>query len=281
MIIPLIQIERNVDLVINRLTNDMSILIKWFNDNFFIMNADKCHLLITNHDNDISINIDGEIINGSKTVKLLGVKIDSKLHFDDHVSNICNKVSQQLHALTRISNLMNKDKLRFILKAFIESQFSYCPLIWMFHSRTMNNRINRLHDRALRLVYKDTNLSFEELLEIDNSFTIHHRNLQRLAIKMYKVKNNLSPPFMKNIFPESENPYNLCAKPEFESYNIRTVYTGSETISYRGPKTWALVPDGIKNSISLNVFKRKIKEWKPVGCTCRICKVYIHGIGFI
>ena len=259
----------------------MSILIKWFNDNFFIMNADKCHLLITNHEEDISINIEGELIMGSKTVKLLGVKIDNMLQFDDHVSNICNKVSQKLHALARISNLMNKDKLKVILKAFIESQFSYCPLIWMFHSRTMNNRINRLHERALRLVYTDTNLSFDELLELDNSFNIHHRNLQKLAIEMYKVKNNISPPFMKNIFTESKNPYNICAKSEFESYNIRTVYNGSETISYRGPKTWELVPEETKWSVSLNVFKRKIKDWKPVGCSCRICKVYIHSIGFI
>ena len=163
----------------------------------------------------------------------------------------------------------------------LESQFSYWSLIWMFHGRTMNNRINRLHERALRLVYSDTNLTFEELLELDNSFTIHHRNLQKLAIEMYKVKHNLSPPFMKNVFPQSENPYNLCSKPEFESSNIRTVYNGSETISYRGPKTWALVPDEIKASVSLSVFKKKIKKWKPVGCTCRLCKIYVHSIGFI
>ena len=68
----------------------------------------------------------------------------------------------------------------------------------MFHNRTLNNKINRLHERALRLVYKDENLSFEELLDLDKSVTIHHRNLQRLAIEMFKVKNNLSPtPFQK------------------------------------------------------------------------------------
>ena len=159
---------------------------------------------------------------------------------------------------------------------------SKCIYVYMcICSRTMNNIINRLHERALRLVYTDTNLSFDEPLELDNSFNIHHRNLQKLAIEMYKVKNNISPPFMKNIFTESKNPYNICAKPEFESYNIRTVYNGSETISYRGPKTWELVPEETKWSVSLNVFKRKIKDWKPVGCSCRICKVYIHSIGFI
>ena len=63
----------------------------------------------------------------------------------------------------------------------------------MFHSRTLNNKINRLHERALRLAYADDKLTFQELLDLDKSITIHHRNIQKLAIEMYKIKNNLSP----------------------------------------------------------------------------------------
>ena len=63
------------------------------------------------------------------------------------------------------------------MKSFIESQFGYCPLVWMFHSRSLNNRINHIHERALRIVYKDYYSSFEELLEKDKSFTIHERNI--------------------------------------------------------------------------------------------------------
>ena len=161
-------VDSNLGVVLLKLNNDRSILMKWFNENYFVMNADKCRLLATNHAENVSITIGDEEIKGNKSVKLLGVIIDNELHFDEHVSNICKKVSCKLHALVPISNL--KDKLSLIMKAFIESQFSYCPLIWMFHSRTMNNRINRLHERALRLVYKNENLSFEELLEVDGSF---------------------------------------------------------------------------------------------------------------
>ena len=152
-----------------------------------MMNADKSHLLVTKCHENISIAVDREIIEASDKVKLLGVTIDNKLDFNEHVSNICKKVSTKLHALARISNFMNPQKPRMLMKAFIESQFSYCPLIWMFHSRLLNNRINKLHERALRLVYKDTTLTFEQLLEKDNSFTIHHRNIQKLAIEIYKV----------------------------------------------------------------------------------------------
>ena len=73
------------------------------------------------------------------------------------------------------------------MKAFIMSQFSYCPLVWMCRSRALNKQINKLHQRALRLVYDDRQSKFEELLNIDKSVTIHHKNVQMLATELYKV----------------------------------------------------------------------------------------------
>ena len=145
---------------------------------------------------------------------------------------------------------MNKEKLRTLAQAFIESQFVYCPLIWMFHNRTLNNKINRLHESTLRLVYNDHDSSFEELLLIDNSLTIHERNIQKLATEIYKVANNITPSFVKSIFPLSTNPYHLRNKQTYEVENIYTSKYGSETVSYMGLKTWALVPESIKNSVS-------------------------------
>ena len=172
----------------------------------------------------MSVDINGATIICQHTVTLLGIKIDNKLNFNGHISTICKKVSLKLHVLARVSRFMDQDKLRLLMKAFIESQFSYCPLVWMFHSRKLNNRINKLHERALRLVYKDSSSSFNQLLVRDNSFSIHDRNLQKLAIEIYKVKNNLSPSFMHSLFPDTENPYNLRSKPSFKTRNIRTVY---------------------------------------------------------
>ena len=161
---------------------------------------------------------------------------------------------------------MSTDKLRMVMKAFIESQFGYCPLVWMFHSRTLNNRINQLHERALWLDYKDTQSSFEDLLLNDKSFTIHHRNFQKLAMEMLKVKNNLSPSFMINVFPETTNPYNLPNAPTFNVSNTHTIYNCTETIFFRGPKTWAILSNDIKQSKLLADFQ-----------TWRMCVDCVHS----
>ena len=274
-------ISDSVEKLLDKLQLDSDILLPWFENNFLKLNPNKCKLLITNHPNGLCIKVGNEIVEAEKSVKLLGIKIDNELKFTEHVTDICKKANVKLHALARISYFMDKDKLRVLMKAFILSQFEYCPLIWMFHSRSLNNKINRLHERALRLVYKDINLSFSQLLDMDNSFTIHHLNLQKLATEMYKIKNNIAPCFMKFIFPIANNTYNLRNNPDFKRENIRTVTYGSETISHRGPEIWELVPNEIKHSASLDQFKNRIKQWKPIGCKCRICKIYIANVGFI
>ena len=107
-------------------------------------------------------------------VKLLGVYVDIRLDFDYHVSQICKEASKKLQALSRVSKYMDINKRRMLMKAFIISQLSYCSLVWMFHSRNSENSVNKIHNRALRLVYDDNPyLSFDDLLIKDKLVSIH------------------------------------------------------------------------------------------------------------
>ena len=90
-------------------------------------------------------------------------------------------------------NYMDLPKRRVLMKAFIASQIRFCPLIRMLHSRTLNKLINNIHERGLRLTYKDNQFSSKQLLEKDHSVTVHHKNLQVLVTEIFKVKNNLAP----------------------------------------------------------------------------------------
>ena len=108
----------------------------------------------------------------------------------------------------------------------------------------------------------------------ETSMTIHERNLQSLAIEVYKSINNSSPVIMKGIFDVKNIPYNLRSTSILCTRNVRTVKNGFNTLSFRRPKIWAL-------SNTLQEFKSKIRKWKPVGCDCNICKVYIPNLGFL
>ena len=129
------------------------------------LNTDKCHLLISGNKNEqMWAKLDRDIVWESNDVKLLGIPLHNNLKFDKHVSNICSKANRKLSALIRVVKFLPFKKRRILFKAFIESQFKYCPLVWMFHGRQTNDKINKLHERALRIVYYDTITSFEELL---------------------------------------------------------------------------------------------------------------------
>ena len=99
----------------------------------------------------------------------------SELKFEDHIKEFCLKVGKKINALCHISSYMSLENCRALMKAFIESQFNYCSLIWMLRSRTLNNKINHIHEKALRPLYPDYNSFFYELLDKDYTFTIHQK----------------------------------------------------------------------------------------------------------
>ena len=275
--------DTDLDTVLRRLEHDSLLAIEWFEANYMKLNADKCHLLVAGNKYEwISAKIGNQTIWESNEEKLLGINIDRNLNFETHVTNICKKANGKLTAIARYSKLIGFDKLRTLIKSFVESQFAYSPLVWMFHNRKVNSKINRLHERSLRLLYSDDVSTFAELLNKDMSFTIHQRNIQSIAIEMFKVKNSIGPVLLKDIFIERN--YNgpaLRTISDFVTPKINTVHYGEDTLAFFGSKIWNLIPSDIKYVDDLNVFKSLIRKWAPEKCPCRLCKQFVHGVGYI
>ena len=274
--------DQNLENVLSKLEQNSELAISWFNYNYMKMNTEKCHLIISGHKHEhLWAKIGDSIIWEENEVKLLGIKIDTQLKFDNHISDIYLKAGRKLSVLTRMIKYLDFYKRRILFKAFFESQFKYCPLVWMFHSRKTNNKINRLHERALRLIYNDYITPFAELLDKDNSFSIHHSNIQSLAIELYKVVNNLSEGTFKDIFEQVYNGPNLRSQTDIRHPLITTELYGKNSIRYYGPQIWNIIPLKIRNIDSLENFKLKIKKWKPVNCPCRLCRDYVPNLGFV
>ena len=141
------------------------------------------------------------------------------------------------------------------------SQFNYCQLIWMCHNRTKNTKINRLHERCQRLLYKDKKSYFHDLLEKDSSVSIHHRNLRALVTEMYRIYNGMAPEITTEIFPlRPQGQYNLRSWFNFTLPIVRTVNYGIESIRYLGPEIWESILANVKEVDTIERFKSGIKK---------------------
>ena len=152
--------------------DDCATLVAWFKD--LSLNADKCHLLFLGCNvEQMFASVGNAIIWEENSFKLLGIFIDSNLSLNEHAKTICKKASQKLTLLLRIANILPGEQRKILVNTFFDSQFNYCPLLWMSRSRSLNHKINRLHERSLRIAYNDYTATFEDLLAKARTVTIH------------------------------------------------------------------------------------------------------------
>ena len=279
--------DNEINEALRRLEHDTLIAIEWFGFNFMKLNQSKCHLLFAGHKYEhLFARVGESMIWESQREKLLGVHIDREMSLKYHVTNLCKKANQKLSALIRLGRYHDLDQRRLLMKSFVASQFGYSPLAWMFYDRGINNKINKIHERALKFVYQNESLNFEELLKLDNSVTIHHRNIQFLALEMFKAKNQCGTEIMDNLFirqynADSRMQTRYIARNDFHLPQVNTVHYGHDSLRFLGCKIWGLVPDQFKACQSVERFKDVIQNWVPEQCPCRLCMDYIAGVGYV
>ena len=173
---------KSVTDVIENLQSDQKLALKWFKDNQMMANPEKFQFMVPSK-NTININksivIDNKTIESSKLVKLLELTIGNKLNFGIYINNICKVASTKIKGLGRIS----------------------C-LVWMFCSKALQNKINKIQKRALRTVYNEPNLNLDKPVELDKGTTIHIKNIITLPTEVYKTTRGENPIFMNKSFTQ-------------------------------------------------------------------------------
>ena len=205
----------------------------WYDSNLLAGDLKKYQVLnlgFTQNDSNICVN-DAEILT-KDNITLLGVVLDSKLNFSEHIISICKKASQRTGVLMRLRNL------------------TYCHLVWHFCKASDTRKLERLQERGLTAVFKDNNSGYEQLLEKADLLTLLNRRLQDLCILMYKVKHKLCPAYINNIFKEPNSNYNL-RQAEISIPRYETVTYGKHSIRYLGPRLWIKLPKSTRDVTTL------------------------------
>ena len=261
---------RSLDEAQCEIENHSTMIINWFEINGMKMNPEKCHVIVfgnTKIDDDFTVQIGNASITPESEVTLLGITLDNKLDFTSHIPKICKGATNKINALLRIAKHLTMPQKKLLVNAFFYSHFNYCPHVWMFSTKDANNKLEKLHKRALQTIHSDYDsaLNYEDLLSRDNSVTIHQRNLQFLMTEIF------NPSFMKEFFIIEETCYNLRCQCRMKVPRVTSTKYGLETLSFRECQIWNTLPSEFKYLSSVPKFKEQIKGWSRSNCNCRIC----------
>ena len=177
--------------------------------------------------------------------KILGVTIDNKLSFDEHIINICKTANKKLNALSRTNRYMKQNQKKISFSPFIISHFSYCPLIGTFCSKKSTKKVNAVHEGSLRIIRNNYESLYPLLLEETHQIIFHQRCINSLIIKVYKYLNGYSPDSMNDIFK-----FHI-----FQTKNRRSPKYGLNVFPYRASQLWQQVPIDICEAASLTLSK--------------------------
>ena len=265
----------NFDVLINSLVEDSVSLISWFDFNCMQANPDKFQAIAVGkktHDKQPVFNIGNINITCDDSVKLLGVDIDFSLKFDLHISNLCRKAAQQINIMKRLGKHLNRLNRLTIFHSFMLSNFNFCPLSWHFCSEGNTKKIEKLQERALRFVYENHDLSYEDLLEKAKMPTLKIRRLRTMAMETFKILNNLAPPCLSNLVKTKENSYNFRYSNILQIPAVRTTTYGKNSFRYAAAVLWNNFPEHFRQTNNFNHFKSLLNHWNGEQCKCSMCK---------
>ena len=269
-----------IDTIRHFLTKDIIVFMNWFKQNSLKANPEKFQsMLISSHSCDadgLMIPVGNTIISSMERMKVLGITIDDKLNFSEHISNVCIKAGRQLNVLQRLKRVLDYKSRMAIYNSFVMSNFNYCPIVWMFTSKKSLEKIENIQKRALRFVLNDYQSNYHDLLNKSEATGIKIMTLRLLAIEVYKCVNNFNPEYLNEMFTKKNCPYDLRDTCILERPKAYTTQYGLKSFRNYGAKIWNLLPNNCKSAVSLLDFKNMIKSWNGPRCRCSVCCIFLN-----
>ena len=260
------KISDSIDGVMSGLKHDCQISMKWFKYNGMEAHPTKFQFLLASSQplEQQVLRIDeNTVIASEDQVKALGVIIDNKMSFTQHISTCCTKAARQLNALARISKHLDLKSRKLIYNSFIVSNFNYCPLVWHFCGVQNNNKIEKIQERALRILYQDYTSPYSVLVQNAGTTTIFISRLKYLLIEVFKCLNRTNSACLNDMFSIKQSPYSLRDPLKLVQPKRNTVRHGLRSFTYAGAKLWNELPIEMKDlrTIDLSEFKTCLKNW--------------------
>ena len=257
-------VESDVIVLKRKLEKDCKQAVRWFESNSMKANTDKFQLMfITRNDRigSVAISVGDSEIAPTHSIKVLGIELDDKLRFSIHTDGICSQAAKQVNALKRIKQHLDRRCKMIIYNSYINSNFNYCSVIWMFSNKMQAEKLEKTNKRAIRFVTDKGHMEYENILSQERLLSINKQCKKAIAVLMYKIKKGLAPSYLRDLMTVQDIKYDMrdsekCVMPQYN-----TVQYGKNSVKYYGVKLWNTLPIAIKTSPSLNTFKSGVTEW--------------------
>ena len=196
--------------------------------------------------------------------KTLGVTVDENLCWKSNTDSICKKISCGIYALKRIKEYVDKKTLVSVYNAIIQPYFSYCCEVWNTFGETQSTRLQKLHNRAARVIASVPNeVDQQTVLNILGWEPLKEQRVKAKAKTMFKTLNIMGPNCLKELFTFKKEILNRSLRNSSSTIRLPKPNTNNmkKSFMYDGASIWNSLPKKIRESDSLSSFKRKIATY--------------------
>ena len=257
----------SIDAVEQQLNTELVLINTWFQANLLSLNVTKTSFIIFGRKKNLTANIyiNNVLIQRQHDTKFLGVILSADLKWDKHIDIVTNKVSKNIGIIAKARHLLPQHLTRTLYLTLVDPYVSYCNLVWsLSHATTKLDRIYKLQKKFCRLItFSNFTAPSRPLFQHLSILSVYDKYKYQLLIHVFKSSHNLIPNHYSCQYYIKNSTIHQCNTRQKNNLHIPKCRTclRQNTIIYQGPKLWNALPDGIKSSKSLNIFKKQLRHY--------------------